>query len=180
MIEDEIEIIKIPVERVHALIGKNGAIKRTLEKKCKVTLNISDDGEVQIEGDPQEVFFAKDVVKAIGRGFATRDALRLINGDYVFYIIPLKEFLNSDKAITRMKSRVIGENGSIKSQIEHSTDSFLSIYGNTISIIARLDTIEHAKEAIGMLLSGTTHSGVLNYLSKTRRGVMQARLRDKY
>jgi ribosomal RNA assembly protein len=175
--EQEIEIIRIPEERVKALIGKEGKTKQLIEKKCDVTLAVDSEGEVQIRGDTTEVFFAKDVVKAIGRGFEPRTALKLLDSEYGLYIVSLKEIANSDKAKLRLKGRVIGEKGKIKTEIEHSLDARLSVYGSTIGIIARIDTMEQAKEAVDMLLRGAKHTSVLNYVAKARRQIMQERLR---
>ena len=171
------EIIRIPSERVKSLIGKEGSTKKKIEKRCNVGLTVDSEGEVQINGDSADVFFAIDVVKAIGRGFKADDALRLLGHDYGLYIISLRETVNSDKAITRVKGRVIGEKGSIKSQIESATDSFVSVYGNTIGIISRIDSMEYAKEAITMLINGAKHSTVLSYIAKAKREIMQERLR---
>lgn len=173
-----IEMINIPSERVKALIGKDGSTKKRIEKRCNVKLIIDSEGGVQIDGESADVFFAKDVVKAIGRGFRAADALRLLNHDYGLYIIALKEFAGSDKAIARLKGRVIGEKGSIKAQIESSTDSFVSVYGSTVGIIARIDSMEYAKEALNMLIRGAKHSTVLSYLSKAKREIMEERLRS--
>jgi len=173
----DMEVIRIPAERVKALVGKDGATRKRVEQKCSVRLTVDPEGEIQISGDSADIFFAKEVVKAIGRGFGPRDALRLMGHDFGLYIIHLKEVAHTDKAIARLKGRVIGEKGSIKTQIESSTDSFLSVYGNTISIIAPIDTMEHAKEAIEMILKGARHSTVLGFLAKKKREIMQERLR---
>lgn len=171
------EIVKIPAERVKVLLGEGGATKKRIEGRCNVELDVDPDGEVQIEGDAADVFFARDVVKAIGRGFTAESALRLMGHDYGLYIIPLKEHASSDKAIARLKGRVIGEKGRIKAQIEAATDSILSIYGSTIAVISRIDTMEYAKEAIGMLIDGARHTSVLKYLSRVKREIMEARLK---
>ncbi len=173
------EIVKIPNERVKVLFGEEGNTLKKIEKKCKVKIIIAAEGEIEIDGEAEDVFFARDVVKAIGRGFIPDIALRLIGSDYGLYVIPLKEVTGSDKAMTRLKGRVIGENGRIKGQIEQATDSFLSIYGNTVSVISRIDTMEYAKEAITMLLDGARHTTVLGYLAKTRREIMDARLKGR-
>lgn len=173
------DIVKIPTERMKVLMGEGGATKRKIESKCNVELNVRPDGEVELLGDPSDVFFARDVIKAIGRGFTAESALMLMKPDFGLYIIQMKEHATSDKAIVRVKSRVIGENGRIKLQIEDATDSAVSIYGNTISIISRIDTMEQAKEAIGMLIDGARHTSVLKYLARVKRDTMEARLKGR-
>jgi ribosomal RNA assembly protein len=171
------QIIRIPEERLNILIGKEGQTKKSIEERCKVKLEISD-GTVQINGAPAEVFFATDIVKAIGRGFAPRKAFKLLNSDFILNIIPLREITHSEKAMIRIKGRVIGEEGKIKKLIEESADSFISVYGSTISIISKVDTMEYAREAIGMIIDGAPHSTVLNYLAKARREIMDSRFRS--
>lgn len=178
MAEKITEMIKIPAERIKVLIGEGGSTRSRIEKKCNVELVVEHEGDVEIRGGPTEVFFAKDVVKAIGRGFEPSDALRLAGQDYNLYVIALKDIAGSDKAITRLKSRVIGTKGKIKHEIESATESVVSVYGNTIGIISRVDTIEYAKEAISMLLDGAPHITVLNYLAKARREILDSRLRS--
>jgi ribosomal RNA assembly protein len=170
------EIIRIPEERVKILIGKNGKTKKMLEKRCRIRLKI-EDGDIVISGEPTDIFFASDVIKAIGRGFEPRKALLLLKDEYMFYLIPLREVVSSDKAITRLKGRIIGEKGSIRLRIEEATESFISVYGSTIAIIAKVDTIEYAKEAVSMIISGARHSSVLAYLSKAKKEIMDSKFR---
>jgi len=171
------EILRIPAERVSVLIGKDGETKALIEKKCNIKLQIDAEGEVQMEGEPADVFLSKDVIQAIGRGFIPRIALKLANDDYNLIIFPLREILPSEKAMKRIKGRVIGEEGRMKNEIENATESFVSVYGHTIALISKIDTISYAKEAIEMLLNGAPHSSVYSYLGKARREIMEARLR---
>ena len=173
------EIVRIPAERVKVLMGENGSAKKRIEGRCNVELDIDPEGEIGIIGDPADVFFARDIVKAIGRGFNANDALRLMGQDYGLYVIQLKEHTSSDKAIGRLKGRIIGENGRIKLQIEDATDSIVSVYGSTVSIISRIDTMEYAKEAIGLLVDGARHTSVLRYLAKVKRDIMENRLKGR-
>lgn len=172
------EILNIPKERVKTLLGENGATKRKIEAKCNVTLSIDPDGEIDIEGDPADIFFARDIVKAIGRGFTPEAALRLMGHDFGLYVISLKDYTHSENAVTRLKGRIIGERGKIKSRIEEATDSYLSVYGSTVAIISRIDTMEYAKEAVGMLIDGARHTSLLAYLAKAKREIMESRLKS--
>ncbi len=172
------ELVKIPSERVKIILGNGGEVKKEIETNCKVTLHIeAAEGDVEISGEPTEVFFAKDVVKAIGRGFLPKEAFKLLNQDYNLCIISLKELIDSDKAIVRLKGRVIGEDGRMKIDIEEATDSVLCIYGNTIGIISHIDSIGYAKEAVMMLLDGAPHATVINYLAKAKRILLESRLK---
>lgn len=171
------ELVKIPSERVKFLLGDHGETKKAIEEKCKVSLNLNEEGEVEVIGETADVFFAKDVVKAIGRGFGPQDALKLSSDNFVLFIVNLKEHLPNEKTITRIKGRVIGEKGRMKKEIEAATESILSVYGNTIGIIAKIDTMEYAKDAILKIIDGAEHSSVYVYLSKARRQILGERLK---
>ena len=173
------EFVKIPHERIAILIGERGKAKKEIEKACEVTLHVNEDGEIEIDGDTAHTYFARDVVKAIGRGFSVQEALKIITNNFAFYLIDLDDYTKSDKDITRIKGRIIGEKGKMKKEIESATESFLSIYGDTIGIISKIDTMEYAKEAIFMLIDGAQHSRVFNYLAKIRRQIMGERLTGK-
>jgi rRNA processing protein Krr1/Pno1 len=45
------EIIRIPLERIRALRGDDGKTRELIEEKCKIKLDIGDDGEVTITGE---------------------------------------------------------------------------------------------------------------------------------
>ena len=173
------EVVRIPKERVGALMGRDGRVKKRIEKQYKVELEVSEDGEVGIGGDNVGCWFAKDIVKAIGRGFEPKDAMMLFKDNYSFFLIDLREWCNSDNAIRRVKGRVIGEEGKIKGEIEEATDSRLSVYGHTIGIIAPAETMELAKDAIEIILRGAKHSALVHFLGKARDRIMLERLRGK-
>ncbi|MEW6722812.1 MAG: KH domain-containing protein [Candidatus Micrarchaeota archaeon] len=173
------EFVRIPAERVKVLRGRDGAAKRKLEKRCNVELVIDSEGEIEILGDPADIFFARDVVKAVGRGFTPEYALKLLDHDFGLYIIPLKEMISSENALVRIKGRIIGEKGRVKSAIEEATDAYISVYGNTVAIIARIDGMEYAKEAVGMLIDGARHTSVLSYLARAKRELIESRLKGR-
>lgn len=169
------EIVNIPKERVAILIGEEGKTKERIEKRTGVKLEIRD-GEVTLEGSEEKVYFAKDIIKAIGRGFKPGRALLLAKDDYSFVLISLKDYYHTKSSIRRIKGRIIGEEGKIRKEIEVATDSYLSIYGHTVGIIAKYDTIAFAEEAIHKLIGGCEHSTLINYLSDVRKTVFNKRL----
>ena len=169
------EILRIPKARVAALLGFRGKI----EKKYKVEIKVDEGGEVQIGGDTMGAYFAKDVVQAVGRGFEPSVAVKLFKDNYSFYLIELREHFHAKNALRRVKGRIIGEEGKIKDAIERATESKLSIYGHTVGIISPSDTMEYAKEAIGMLVNGAPHSTLIHFLRKVRGRIMFERLRGK-
>ncbi|MBR1973188.1 MAG: RNA-processing protein, partial [Candidatus Methanomethylophilaceae archaeon] len=68
--------IRIPQDRIGAIIGPKGSTKRMIQKISGITIDIdNEEGEVFIHdeketADPLMALKIMDVIKAIGRGFA--------------------------------------------------------------------------------------------------------------
>ncbi len=172
------ELVKVPSKRVSVLIGPNGETKKLLEGKLGIKLTIHPEGDIEFEGEPLQEFIAREVVKAIGRGFDANTALKLTHEDYALKVINLREFCSTEREIMRKKARIIGEEGKAKNMIEKDADCHLSIYGNTVSIIAPFDTIEVAVNAIFKIMEGQPHSGVYTYLEKAKKRMKEQNLKE--
>lgn len=164
----QIQEIKIPKERIAVLIGEKGSMKRRIEKKAKVKLEIdSQEGDVSIEGESLGVYETLNVVKAIGRGFNPTVAELLFNEKFTFELIDIVEFTGkSEKKKTRMKGRLIGEEGKSRKYIEKITSTHIVVYGKTVGIIGEYDDVAIAKQAIKMLLEGSPHANVFRWIER--------------
>jgi ribosomal RNA assembly protein len=171
------QIVKIPSERVSAILGKGGQTKDYLESRMKVSLLVGQDGEVQIEGESIDEFIAKDVVRAIGRGFEPAVALKLLSDEYSFKLIDLRDYSSSRKAMHRILGRVIGQKGRTKEIIQEEIGADVAVWGHTIGVICKLDTIDFAMTAIFRLIEGSPHANVYAYLEKCRRKIKEEELR---
>ncbi|MGQ9640592.1 MAG: KH domain-containing protein [Candidatus Bathycorpusculaceae bacterium] len=169
--------LKIPKERIGVLIGPEGAVKKGVEEKLKVELQIdSATGDVTLiltekAEDPSMLFKARDVVTAIGRGFSPEHAFRLIRDeDALLDVIDLRDFFGrSESDIRRVKGRIIGMNGKTRRIIEELTDTSIAVYGHTVSLIGDMEQTQIAREAIQMLIQGSQHSTVYRFLHRKRR-----------
>ncbi len=168
--------IKVPSERLGALIGPDGVVKGKIGERFGVELDInSETGDVTVSlrtdaPDPTMIFRARDVITAIGRGFAPGRAFRLLNDDVSLEVIDLREYFGRSQAdIQRVKGRVIGKGGKTRGLIEELTGADVSVYGHTISIIGGLGQLEVAREAVEMLVKGREHKSVYNFLHLRRR-----------
>ncbi|MHA1277796.1 MAG: KH domain-containing protein [Candidatus Helarchaeota archaeon] len=176
------EHIKIAHQRIAILIGKNGETKKKIEELTQTSIEIdSKDGFVHIINipsteNPLAVWKARDIIKAIGRGFSPERALQLLDEDAYLEIIDLATFFGrNSNAIKRIKGRIIGEAGKTRRIIEESTENVLSVYGNTVSIIGNIKTLKIAKKAVTMLIKGASHSTVYQFLYKKRREMKRDR-----
>jgi ribosomal RNA assembly protein len=178
------QLVKIPKERVGALIGPEGKTKKYIEDSLSIDLKIdSESGDVNIAlagdaEDPSLFFRAKDVINAIGRGFSPEHAFRLIrNEDAVLDIIDLRTtFGRSESDIKRVKGRIIGMNGKTRRIIEELAETNLAVFGHTVSIIGEIEQAQVAREAIQMLVKGSMHSTVYRFLHRKRRDLKKKKL----
>jgi ribosomal RNA assembly protein len=175
--------VKIPKDRIGALIGPEGRVKERLEKQLGIEMAIdSDSGDVTLTlspnmEDPSMLFRAKEVITAIGRGFAPERNRLVQDENALLHVIDLRElFGRSPNDIERIKGRVIGQEGKTRRIIEELTDADVSVYGHTVSIIAGAEEMDIAREAIRMLLEGRQHSTVYRFLHAKRRELKKKRL----
>ena len=176
--------VKVPRERIGALVGPDGRVKASIEKKLSVGLRIdSQTGDIKITlmptaQDPTVLFRAKEVVTAIGRGFSPENAFRLLEDDEAMLeIIDLRETVGRSLSdMKRLKGRVIGKEGKTRRIIEEMTEANVSVYGHTISIIGNMDEVQTAKEAIRMLIRGSLHRTVYRFLHRKRRELKKKKM----
>lgn len=165
------EEIKIPKERIAVLIGEKGITKRQIEKLTKTKLDVnSKEGDISIDGeDSLMVLITSHIVKAIGRGFNPKKALDLIKEDTILEIINMQDFIGSSKkSAERMKSRIIGTGGKARKTIEGMTNTQLSIYGKTVSIIGKSESVFLAKRAVEIILNGAPHNHAYMWIRKQK------------
>ncbi|NVM53734.1 MAG: RNA-processing protein [Candidatus Helarchaeota archaeon] len=176
------EHIKIPIARIAVVIGKNGEIKNKIENLTQTSIEIdSKDGIVHIINTPEAenplaVWKARDIIKAIGRGFSPERALFLLDEESYLEIIDLTTFFGrNEKAIKRIKGRIIGEAGKTRRLIEETTETAISVYGTTISLIGALKSLKIGKKAVTMLINGISHGTVYQFLYRKRREMKKDR-----
>ena len=166
--------VKIPKSRIGALIGKNGSVKKKVEKLTGVKINVdSNYGDITIDDRNSDAFMAikaKEFVEAIGEGFSPERAWKIFNENVYFEVIDIKDFTGKkENRIRVLKARIIGRNGKTRKIIEELSGAEISISTHTIAIIGDYFQLETAKHAIEMLLRGSKHATIYNYLEKRRR-----------
>jgi len=172
--------LKIPNERLAVLIGKEGEVKKSIEDETNCKLDIdSREGDISVSGeDALGLYTAREVIKAVGRGFNPEIAKLLLRQDYVFEVINLPEYVKSKESMVRIKGRVIGRDGKSRRLIEQLTESYICIYGKTIGIIGEPESASAAKQAVESLLKGSSHANVYKYLEKRRRDIKKRRITE--
>ena len=170
MVEYSYEL-KVPKNRVAVIIGKEGSVKKEIEESTNIKLDIdSKEGDVFVSGeDALGLYTAREIIKAISRGFNPDIAKLLLKPDYVFDAVDISEFAKSKEAMLRLKGRVIGKEGKARRLIEELTECYISVFGKTISIIGFAESVAATRQAVEALLRGSPHSNVYKMLEKRRR-----------
>ena len=177
------QTVRVPSDRIGALLGKGGKTKKWLEETFKIRLIVdSHTGEATIESltDTLETDTLKaiEVVNAIARGFSQGRAARLKLDDTILSIMDLRSYQGkSSNSLTRVRGRLIGESGRARRVIEELTRAEVSVYGHTIAIIGRIDEVKLAEDALDILASGGPHRVAYQLLQKRRTEAKIERLK---
>ncbi len=169
---------RVPKDRIAVLIGAKGATRKELEKAagCKSLQIDSVSGDIDVtwpkpgEYDPVKALKLPDVIKAVGRGMAPGRAIQLLQDDWFFEMVDLRDHVGKrSNQQRRIRARIIGSEGKIRKMIEQHTNSEISIYKSTVVLVGEGSGLISARQAIEMLASGSEHGTVIKYLEKERR-----------
>lgn len=169
---------RIPKDRIAVLIGAKGATRRELQKAagCKHIQIDSATGEIDVDWpeaggyDPVKALKLPDVIKAVGRGMAPKKAIQLLQDDWFFEMVDLRDHVGKrSNQQRRIRGRIIGSDGKIRKLIEQLTSTEISIYKSTVVLVGEGQGLSNARQAIEMLASGSEHGSVIKYLEKERK-----------
>ncbi|MHA2106039.1 MAG: KH domain-containing protein, partial [Candidatus Hodarchaeales archaeon] len=126
------EVVRVPNDRIGVVIGKKGNTKLKIEEFTSTILTInSEENSIIIKPkkkikDPSLIWVAKDMIRAIGRGFNEKIAFSLIDPDVFLRIITIEDN-RSKKRVERIRGRIIGESGRTRRVLEEITRCNVSI-----------------------------------------------------
>lgn len=161
-------------DRVGAIIGAEGSTKERLEESLNIQLTVnSDTGQVVVGNRGNEIdrfMAAVDVINAINLGFSPHRAATLYRGDQSLHILDLRaKGFKDRRSLQRVKGRIIGEDGKTRRIIEETAKVLISVYRHSVVLIGDFEGLLMANEAIDMLIRGTPHKAVYNYLFRERQ-----------
>ncbi len=161
--------VRAPKDRIAVIIGEKGVIKRKIERNTSTILDIdSEEGDITIRGeDALKLFVAREIIRAIARGFSPEFAFLLEKPDYALEVFSISSKSKNDTI--RIRSRLIGENGKARRTIEELTGAYISVYGKTVAVIGEFEDLRSARKAVEMILQGSMHSAVFRMLERKRR-----------
>lgn len=157
------DIVLVPKDRIGVV---NKEVREEIKEKLGVGCRITDNA-VELDGEGLELMAAKNIIKAIGRGFSPARAYRLMEEDVQLEVMDLGGF--GEGRMRTIKSRIIGTSGKTRERIESATGAYVSVYGKTVSIIGNFEELKNAREAIDMLISGAMHKSVYRFLERIRK-----------
>ena len=177
------QLVRVSSDRLGALVGKQGKVKKWLEEICSVILEIdSDSGEVVVASGPDleksDPLKAVQIVNAIARGFSPERSARLLKEDNLLDIIDLTAYTGRSKnSMERIKGRVIGDRGKARRVLEELTGTYVSVYGHAVAVIGTTNQVRLTQEALDMLASGSPHKAVYSMLQRKRSQAKLERLK---
>lgn len=171
------KLIKVSNDRIGVLVGKKGSIKSEIESKCNVSLDI--DGEtgevaIRLKNNASLIhsgsFKASEIILAISKGFSPERSFRLLSDDCILQLVDLREYSGkSSNSLDRIKSRIIGQSGKFRKNLEDFTGAYISVYGHFVGFIGNYEETSLVLNAITMLCKGSSHKSVYHMLEEYRR-----------
>ncbi len=144
-------------------VNENLAI---LQKRIKVGIAISGNS-VTLTGKEENIYDAEKVFEALDAGFSVDTALLLIDPDYLFDTMNVKDFTRRKK-LDEVRARIIGTGGKTKKLMEKLSDSFIKLKENTVYIIGLAEDMRDTKTAIEKLIRGSAQGKVYGFLERSR------------
>ncbi len=140
--------------------------KELLEKSLNI--EITHRGrEFYLKGSADDEFFARQVIEAINFGFPVEEALSIVEKDFLFEILNIKDYTKR-KDLNTVRSRIIGKEGKALEVLTQLTQSFIQVKNNQVGIIGDPEYMKTTQEAIIGIIRGAKHSNVYSYLEKHR------------
>jgi len=169
-----IDKILVPKDRIGVVLGRNGETKKKIET-LGVQLRIQD-VEVTMESeDGLAILVAKTIITAIARGFSPERAFLLTDEENLLNVMTLP---GNEKKLKRLRARLIGSSGKARANLERLTNTNISIYGKTVSVIGKPDDVEKCIKAVEKIISGSEHKFV--YTSLERQAMIKQNLKNQH
>ncbi|MCH7850662.1 MAG: hypothetical protein IH845_03400 [Nanoarchaeota archaeon] len=143
-----------------------------IEDRVKVKISFRK-GSIGIKGAELIEFLVDKIIRAVDFGFDVRDALLLVNEDFVLEFIGIKENTRR-KNMKDIRSRIIGTGGKARKTIEKLTGAVIVIKKNDIGVIVDSNHLDAVTQGIESLIRGAKHGNVFAYLEK--QGALKGRI----
>ncbi len=137
-----------------------------LEQKLKVKLTFNGKN-VSFEGEALDEFTAHKVLEALAFGFSAKKSLSLINEEFMFKKVHIKDFTRRN--LKSIKSRIIGTRGKTKKTISEISSCDIIVKESDVGFIGESETVLDVEQAIINLIKGSKQSNMYSYLQRRNR-----------
>lgn len=144
-------------------IRKNKAV---LEKKLGIKIDITGK-KVMFEGDKVNEFISEKIILALDANFPIETALLLIDENYIFEQINIKN-ITKRRNLAEIRARIVGTRGRTLELFEELSECNVRLNDNIVSIIGSADKIKNCMNAVIKLIHGSKQSSVYSYLEKQK------------
>ncbi|MBI2628729.1 hypothetical protein HYW74_01450 [Candidatus Pacearchaeota archaeon] len=144
--------------------------KDELEKKLKVKITVKGQNTSITSAFDNEVdeYFAERVLLALDYPFLIEDALLLLNEDYLFEAIHIKDHTKRHD-LKVIKGRIIGTQGKTLRVLQDLSNAIIAVKDNDVAIIAESSDFENARQAVISLIKGSKQGNVYARLEKSHK-----------
>ena len=159
------KIVSVPDKRIGLVLGKEGNVKKNIEKTLGVALTVLE-GTVKITGeDSLAVMKASEVVRAIGFGFPKEEAFDLFRDESQMMVFDLSEAV-PESQLRRVCGRIIGEKGKTKKLLEKKLELHILVTGDRVAGIGDPLRLQVLREVLEKLVRGATHASAYKHLDR--------------
>lgn len=151
------------MNRVREIVQK----KDFIEQKLRVKISVLGK-KVSYSGSPLDEYEAGIVLEAIEFGFSVKQAILLLDEDYQFRRVHIKDYTRR-KNLNEIRARLIGTKGKTKRVVQSVSGCFVVIRDNDVGLIGDVEFIDAAETAVINLIKGSKQSNVYHYLEQMNR-----------
>jgi len=155
-------MVEISISNLKKIISS----KKEIEKSLKVSITYNNN-TVNIQGSAQQEYIAQEIIKALDYDFPKSDALLLLDENFLFEEINIKDYSKS-KDFQRIRSRIIGKKGKTLRTLSNLTECHFQIKDNKIAIIGESQNIKNAQDSLISLIRGSKQSNIYNFLERNK------------
>jgi ribosomal RNA assembly protein len=159
------DIVFIPNKKISGI----SKVIDKLEKRLECKIDILDEARIKIDGKPYDEYNLKNILIAISMGFPLNHAYKLLNEEYYFKYIDLKDLIKKDSELLRVKARIIGTSGKTKNYIEDVSGAVIALQENTLGIIGTTEQLAIATAALQIIVEGGTHKKAYRIMESLRK-----------
>ena len=138
--------------------------KKELEQKLKVKITVKGT-DTTISGNEVDEYFAERVLLSVDYPFLIEDSLLLAGVDFMFEVLHIRDYTRRHD-MDVIKGRIIGKKGKTLQVLQNLSESVMAVKDNSVAIIAPVEEMETARQAVISIIQGSKQGNVYGYLEK--------------